>query len=74
MLTLALPLLFSLPAIQDPVWDHRSAEHLLNRAGFGSPSAQVDHWVEQGREALVDHLLKERAGPGHLEDGVDASQ
>jgi uncharacterized protein (DUF1800 family) len=64
MLTLALPLLFSLPAIQDPVWDHRSAEHLLNRAGFGSPSAQVDHWVEQGREALVDHLLKERAGQG----------
>ena len=64
MLTLALPLLFSLPVIQDPVWDHRSAEHLLNRAGFGSPSAQVDHWVEQGREALVDHLLKERTGQG----------
>lgn len=67
MLTLALPLLFSLPVIQDPVWDHRSAEHLLNRAGFGSPSAEVDRWVEQGQEALVDHLLKERTGQGTWE-------
>ncbi len=60
MLTLAPFLLLSLPAFQDPVWDHRSAEHLLNRAGFGANSVQVEHWVEAGQEALVEYLLKSR--------------
>ncbi|MDP6387583.1 MAG: DUF1800 family protein, partial [Planctomycetota bacterium] len=61
MLTLAPVLFLSLPVFQDPGWDHRSTEHLLNRAGFGANSVQVEHWVEAGQEALVEFLLKPRA-------------
>ena len=38
-------------------WDARAAEHLLNRAGFGAGSAEIERALEHGREALLEELL-----------------
>lgn len=43
-------------------WSSRKAEHLLNRAGFGASTAEVQRWAEAGQTALVEHLLAS-AGP-----------
>lgn len=57
-MTAPLLLLLLTPSVQGTVdWDHRAAEHLLNRAGFGAPTLEVERWVEAGQDALVDHLL-----------------
>lgn len=55
----------SLPAQETPSdvaveWDARAAEHLLNRAGFGATSSEVEAAVEAGLVATVERLL---AGP-----------
>ncbi|QDU69909.1 DUF1800 domain-containing protein [Engelhardtia mirabilis] len=47
------------------VFDARAAEHLLNRAGFGASSEEVDAAVERGLVATVDLLL---AGPDRPRD------
>ncbi len=46
-------------------WDARSAEHLLNRAGFGASSEEIAGTVEAGLEATVKKLI-ERAKEGDL--------
>ncbi|HYV07779.1 MAG TPA: DUF1800 family protein, partial [Blastocatellia bacterium] len=33
------------------------AAHLLRRAGFGGPSAEIDDLVARGREGAVDFLI-----------------
>lgn len=50
------------PATPAQAWTAREAEHLLNRAGFGASTAEVQRWVEAGQEALVEHLLASK-GP-----------
>jgi hypothetical protein len=42
---------------QGSPWTEREAEHLLNRAGFGGSSAEVERAVELGREAFVAALF-----------------
>ena len=50
------------PSAPTQAWTAREAEHLLNRAGFGASTAEVQRWVEAGQEALVEHLLASK-GP-----------
>lgn len=38
-------------------WNRRTAEHLLNRAGFGATPAEVDAAVARGLEATIDGLF-----------------
>ena len=38
-------------------WNATTARHLLNRAGFGGTSAQVDALVAMGPDGAVDYLL-----------------
>jgi uncharacterized protein (DUF1800 family) len=38
-------------------WNARNAEHLLNRAGFGARSSEVDAAVAAGLDATLDRLL-----------------
>lgn len=46
-------------ASSDPelAWNVRSAEHLLNRAGFGATPEEIARALELGPEAIVDELL-----------------
>jgi uncharacterized protein (DUF1800 family) len=42
----------------EPVeWNRRSAEHLLNRAGFGARAAELDYALRLDHAAYVDELL-----------------
>ena len=41
-------------------WDARAAEHLLNRAGFGARTSEVEAGVAMGQAALVAKLVRER--------------
>lgn len=43
------------------VWDARAVEHLLNRAGFGARSGEIEEGVALGQAALVERLLTKRA-------------
>ncbi len=43
------------------VWNARSAEHLLNRAGFGARSTEVDAAVAAGFDATIERLLNPNA-------------
>ncbi len=56
---LALLLLAACPSpADDPfVFDARSAEHLLSRAGFGATSERVAQAVDAGLEATIERLL-----------------
>src|SRR5687767_729063 len=38
-------------------WNFTTAAHLLNRAGFGGPPAEIDKLVELGPDKAVSHLL-----------------
>ena len=40
------------------VFDHRAAEHLLNRAGFGATPAEVDAAVAAGLDATLERLVR----------------
>jgi hypothetical protein len=42
-------------------WDARAAEHLLNRAGFGGTSADVQKLVDMGLDKAVDSFFPEHA-------------
>lgn len=44
----------SAPAVE---WNARNAEHLLNRAGFGAGSAEVDAAVKRGQAATIESLF-----------------
>jgi len=58
-LLIALAFGGSEPNAQPPVerWDERSAEHLLNRAGFGADAREIARAVELGRERAVAALF-----------------
>ena len=49
------------PAVPERIdadaWDARAAEHLLNRAGFGAGSLEVERLVASGPEAAVASLF-----------------
>ncbi|MEW6303061.1 MAG: DUF1800 domain-containing protein [Verrucomicrobiota bacterium] len=49
-------------------WDARKAAHLLNRAGFGGPPAEVERLVEMGFEKAVDSLLNFEATPDNCSE------
>src|SRR5580700_1101908 len=38
-------------------WDYSPAAHLLNRAGFGGPPAEIEKLAALGLEAAVAHLV-----------------
>jgi uncharacterized protein (DUF1800 family) len=38
-------------------WDYSTAAHLLNRAGFGGPPAEIEKLAALGLEAAVAHLV-----------------
>ncbi|MEO7297290.1 MAG: DUF1800 domain-containing protein [Verrucomicrobiota bacterium] len=38
-------------------WNYTTAAHLLNRAGFGGPPAEIDRLVKMGPEKAVDHFV-----------------
>jgi len=38
-------------------WSFTTAAHLLNRAGFGGPPAEIDRLVKLGRSAAVDWFV-----------------
>ena len=38
-------------------WSYVTAAHLLNRAGFGGPPAEIQKLADLGRESAVTHLL-----------------
>lgn len=57
------PLLFLLAAPaagQEVDFDLRAARHLWNRAGFGASPGRLEKSVEQGLEATLERLFKER--------------
>ena len=43
------------------VWDARRAEHLLNRAGFGARTGEIEAAVAEGQCACVERLVGKRA-------------
>lgn len=47
----------SMKKVNDRSFDYWKAQHLLNRAGFGGPPAQVLALRNMGAEEAVDHLL-----------------
>ncbi len=47
----------SMSPISKSQWNATTARHLLNRAGFGGTSAQVDALVAMGPDGAVDYLL-----------------
>jgi len=46
-----------LRALPSNQWNYTTAAHLLNRAGFGGPPAEIQKLVDMGLEKAVDHLL-----------------
>lgn len=47
---------------QSPIaWDARHAEHLLNRAGFGARTGEIEAAVAAGQAACVERLVQQRA-------------
>src|SRR5574341_1842506 len=44
------------PSASDP-WDRAKAAHLLNRAGFGGRSEEIERFTRLGMDAAVDELL-----------------
>src|SRR3954468_18611291 len=46
-----------LKAISKGRWNFTTAAHLLNRAGFGGPPAEIERLVKLGLEAAVSHLV-----------------
>jgi len=48
----------ALVPISSAQWGHRTARHLLNRAGFGIPHARVEALAAMTPEAAVDSLLE----------------
>ncbi len=51
----------SVPAPPDVRWDTRTAEHLLNRAGFGGDPAEIQELVAMGRERAIEHFFPDPA-------------
>ncbi|MFT5079901.1 MAG: hypothetical protein ACI84E_000551 [Planctomycetota bacterium] len=52
------------PVVQEAqafVWNARTAEHLINRAGFGARPDEIDAAVAMGLEAYVDSLFLAKA-------------
>jgi len=48
-------------------WSREMAAHLLNRAGFGGPPAEIDRLHAKGLDAAVQTLVGEAANPGSVE-------
>ena len=46
-----------LKQISSKKWDYTKAAHLLNRAGFGGPPAEIQKLAGLGLEGAVTHLL-----------------
>ena len=42
------------------VWDARAVEHLMNRAGFGARTSEIEAGVAMGAAAFVDRLVSVR--------------
>jgi uncharacterized protein (DUF1800 family) len=53
----------SMSPISKSQWNATTARHLLNRAGFGGTSAQVDALVAMGPDGAVDYLLNYESLP-----------
>ncbi len=60
------------PAWSDPsfTWNWRTASHLLNRAGFGGTSAEIDELVRMGPQGAVERIVRYQAVPDDL-PGLD---
>ncbi len=52
-----------LQASDNAVWSTAQAAHLLRRAGFGGPPAQIRHLTQLGRDPAVDLLLHYETTP-----------
>ena len=52
----------------DVPWNATTAEHLLNRAGFGASPREIRQAVEAGPEATIARLLDGARGPASLLD------
>ena len=46
-----------LTPLSDKQWNFATAAHLLNRAGFGGPPAEIEHLVQLGPDKAVAYLL-----------------
>jgi uncharacterized protein (DUF1800 family) len=46
-----------LKPLSDKDWNYAKAAHLLNRAGFGGPPAEIEKLADLGPERAVAHLL-----------------
>jgi uncharacterized protein (DUF1800 family) len=57
-----------LKALPGKDWDYANAAHLLNRAGFGGPPAQIEHLVKLGHARAVDYLVDFESIPDHTEN------
>ncbi len=44
-------------------WDYAAAAHLLNRAGFGGPPAEIERLFKLGHERAVAHLVDYESTP-----------
>lgn len=49
--------LYMLKALPGSKWNFATAAHLLNRAGFGGPPAEIEKLLALGREAAVAQLV-----------------
>jgi uncharacterized protein (DUF1800 family) len=49
-------------------WDYTTAAHLLNRAGFGGPPAEIEKLVTLGLEGAVAHFVDYEAIPDSTEN------
>src|SRR5476649_1086071 len=60
------------PTVEDP-WDREKAAHLLRRAGFGGPAAEIERLVQLGFERAVDALVDFDAEDPDLERLIHAT-
>ena len=51
---------FQESVVQEMEWGEREVEHLLNRAGFGAGTEQVQRWAARSQAELIDHLMEPR--------------
>src|SRR6266581_3781245 len=49
-------------------WNFTTAAHLLNRAGFSGPPAEIEKLVALGLEKAVAHFVDYETIPDHTED------
>ncbi len=55
-------------------WNYKTAAHLLNRAGFGGPPAEIEKLSSMGMEGAVSYLVDYEKIPVELNPGSNFSQ